>query len=151
MAMARSRPGLLAGAAHALQVSPDETDLVQAVLFGPGSGPHWLFEQTCRIRGMLATDEIALAQIYGLGISVSELDGAVLSHFAATAGLKGEFRSRQPPAPRGTRRRSMDAYKPGYLSHELTADILVPAMTRQVPTTRENRRSVASVVIEKFM
>jgi hypothetical protein len=47
---------------------------LQRILLGDYREPDWLFSQSRRIADALDAGEIALAQIYGLHIPISELD-----------------------------------------------------------------------------
>jgi len=83
-------------------VAPSEARTIQAAVFNPGYDRDWLFEQSRRIAHALAAGEIALAQIYGLRISLGDLDDAALQRLAAVARLvKANFNPDEPRIPAG--------------------------------------------------
>ncbi len=51
-----------------------EAASIQAILIGRTDDPNWLFQQCCRIAKALCEQSVALAQIYGMGIPISEAD-----------------------------------------------------------------------------
>jgi len=79
-----------------------EAAAIQAFLFGRTEKPDWLFRQCCRIAHALADRNIALAQIYGLGISTPELDNNQLMQLASAAPfIRANFNPDQPRDPHG--------------------------------------------------
>jgi hypothetical protein len=64
--------------------------------------PDWLYRQSQRIADALDRGELALAQIYGLRVSVRNLDGGQLKQLAALAPLaKAGFNPDEPRIPAG--------------------------------------------------
>jgi len=78
-------------------IAPDEGRAIQAMVFGQGYDPDWLFEQSRRIAQALDRGETALAQIYGLRIPIGELDGVVLRRLAVASPIaKANFNPNEP-------------------------------------------------------
>lgn len=70
---------------------------IQALLLDQAEDPAWLFQQCRRITSALTDRNIALAQIYGLGIPIAELDSQRLKQLATTApSVKASFDPDQP-------------------------------------------------------
>lgn len=83
-------------------IAPHEAAAIQKAVLTPKCEPGWLFDQACRIADALASGEIALAQIYGLYIPVSDLDDSTVHRLATTARLvKANFDPGQPRIPVG--------------------------------------------------
>jgi hypothetical protein len=83
-------------------LSRDDAKAIQALLGIECDRRDWLFEQCRRIAKALDNGELALAQIYGLHISVSELDDRQLSRIAAKARcIKAGFNPDEPRIPAG--------------------------------------------------
>ena len=57
--------------------------MLQEWVLGAGSDENWLFHQCQRISDALNKGEVALAQIYGLRIPISELDEPRLKRLAS--------------------------------------------------------------------
>ena len=75
---------------------------IQKSLFGEDRQPDWLFWQCGRIADALDRGELALAQIYGLRIQVSDLDEGQLGHVAAVSSLrKAGYDPNEPRVPKG--------------------------------------------------
>jgi hypothetical protein len=83
-------------------VTRTAADDIQRVLLASEDNPDWLYEQGQRIAAALDRGEIALAQIYGLRIPISELDDRQLKRLAAiTAFHKIGFDPDEPRIPAG--------------------------------------------------
>ncbi len=96
-------------------VAPGEARPIQAALLGPGQDPDWLFEQSLRIAQALNAGEVALAQIYGLRISLGDLDNTALRRLAVVARLiKAGFDPNEPRIPKGEPGAGQWTYEPGY-------------------------------------
>src|SRR5260370_11125472 len=77
--------------------TPEEAAGIQALLGGRVDDRDWLFRQCRRIAKALADRNIALAQIYGMGIPIIELDGGRLKKLASAARfIKANFDPDQP-------------------------------------------------------
>jgi hypothetical protein len=74
--------------------------LQKCVLSGEGDD-DWLFRQCERISDALNKGEVALAQIYGLRISVRGLDDRLLKRLAGGALTKWTFNPDEPRVPKG--------------------------------------------------
>jgi hypothetical protein len=85
------------------RVAPrDASRDVQKALLIDRDEPDWLYQQGQRIADAFNRGEIALAQIYGLRIPVSEFDGRQLKRLASIATLtKAGFNPGEPRIPAG--------------------------------------------------
>ena len=78
-------------------LAQDEARSIQAILIGRKDDPNWLFQQCCRIAKALSERNVALAQIYGIGIPVVELDSQQFMKVASAAQfVKADFNPDQP-------------------------------------------------------
>jgi hypothetical protein len=83
-------------------VSRGEAGALQEFLFGDGMESGWLFGQCRRIVKALDSQEIALAQIFGLRIPIDELGGEQLTRLARAAPfIKANFNPDEPRIPAG--------------------------------------------------
>ena len=82
-------------------LSRDDAKAIQALLGIVYDGSDWLFEPSLRIAKALNDDQVALAQIHGLHIPVSELDDWQLSRLAGSAPLSKAYNPDQPRVPAG--------------------------------------------------
>jgi hypothetical protein len=83
-------------------IAPGEAAALQQFLLGNAREPDWLFGQCRRIAKALDGGEIALAQILGLYIPVTDLDGDRLKRLAAAAPLiRANFNPDEPRVPKG--------------------------------------------------
>jgi len=107
-------------------VTQDEAAAIQALVVARVDDPDWLFRQCHRITKALADQNIALAQIYGMGIPIPELDRRELAKLASTAQfIKANF---NPEQARDTHGR-------------WTEEASIPAnMTQAPPTTNPQSR-----------
>ncbi len=79
-----------------------EAAALQQFLFADGVEPGWLFGQCSRIAKALDRGEIALAQIFGLRIPISDLDDERLRRLALAAPfIKANFNPDEPRIPAG--------------------------------------------------
>ena len=79
-----------------------EAAALQQFLFADGVEPGWLFGQYRRIAKALDRGEIALAQIFGLRIPISDLDDERLRRLALAAPfIKANFNPDEPRIPAG--------------------------------------------------
>src|SRR5829696_4721433 len=96
-------------------LAPEEAAAIQAAILGPDREPGWLFDQTRRIADALAKGELALAQIHGLRIPITDLDEASLRWLAGAAPvIKANFNPDQPRVPKGEPGAGQWLYLPGY-------------------------------------
>jgi hypothetical protein len=78
--------------------------VLQKVVLRVDQEGDWLFRQAGRIADALDKGEVALAQIYGLRISINELDPQQLAKLSATARLtKTGYNPDEPRLPKGDR------------------------------------------------
>jgi hypothetical protein len=83
-------------------IAPGEAAALQQFLLGNAREPDWLFGQCRRIAKALDGGEIALSQILGLYIPVTDLDGDRLKQLAAAAPLiRANFNPDEPRIPKG--------------------------------------------------
>jgi hypothetical protein len=83
-------------------VSRGEAGALQEFLFGDGMGSGWFFGQCRRIAKALDSQEIALAQIFGLRIPLDALDRERLRRLALAAPfIKANFNPDEPRIPAG--------------------------------------------------
>jgi hypothetical protein len=83
-------------------VSRGEAGALQEFLFGDGMESGWLFGQCRRIAKALDSQEIALAQIFGLRIPLDALDRERLRRLALAAPfIKANFNPDEPRIPAG--------------------------------------------------
>jgi hypothetical protein len=83
-------------------VSRGEAGALQEFLFGDGMESGWLFGQCRRIAEALDSQEIALAQIFGLRIPLDGLDREGLRRLALAAPfIKANFNPDEPRIPAG--------------------------------------------------
>ena len=76
----------------------DDAANLQKCILGGERDPDWLFRQSQRIATALDCGEMALAQIYGLYIPVSDIDGSLA---AGVALRKAGFNPDEPRIPAG--------------------------------------------------
>jgi hypothetical protein len=81
------------------ELEREEAATVQRVVLDDGLGPDWLFDQSRRIAQALSSEQIALAQIYGLYIPINGLDDRQLRRLASIA--KAGFNPDEPRFPKG--------------------------------------------------
>lgn len=83
-------------------ISRGEAGALQEFLFGDGMESGWLFGQCRRIAKALDSEEIALAQIFGLRIPLDGLDRERLRRLALAAPfIKANFNPDEPRLPAG--------------------------------------------------
>jgi len=83
-------------------INRGEAAALQAFLFGDGMESGWLFEQCRHIAKALDSQEIALAQIFGLRIPLDGLDREGLRRLALAAPfIKANFNPDEPRIPAG--------------------------------------------------
>jgi hypothetical protein len=64
-------------------LAQEDAAAIQALVFDRADDPDWLFRQCRRIAKALVDREMALAQIYGMGIPIIELDSERLKKLAS--------------------------------------------------------------------
>jgi hypothetical protein len=80
----------------------DDAASLQKCVLGSERDPDWLFRQSQRIAAALDRGEVALAQIYGLYIAASEIEGKRLQRVADVEHLlKAGFNPGEPRIPAG--------------------------------------------------
>lgn len=78
-------------------VSRDEAATIQALVIDREDDPDWLFRQCHRIATALTEQNVALAQIYGMGIPIIELESEQLLKLANIPPfVKANFNPDQP-------------------------------------------------------
>jgi hypothetical protein len=79
----------------------DDASALQKCVLNADRDRDWLFRQCQRIADALGKGEVALAQIYGLHITMSEPDGRQLSRLAAASFFKAGYNPDEPRLPKG--------------------------------------------------
>jgi hypothetical protein len=93
----------------------EQARAIQAALFDISVDPEWLFGQCRQIAAALDRGELALAQIYGLRIPITELDRATLRRLSTIASLaKANFDPDEPRIPKGEPGAGQWTYEDGY-------------------------------------
>jgi hypothetical protein len=83
-------------------VSRRAARVIQGLLLPDHREPDWLFDQCGRIARALDEGQVALAQIYGLRISIGELDDRRLAQLGhITAFTRAGFNPDEPRVPKG--------------------------------------------------
>jgi hypothetical protein len=82
-------------------IARDDAAVLQKCLLDADRDRDWLFQQCRRIAEALDKGEIALAQIYGLYIPISELDDRQLKRLAYSPFAKVGFDPDEPRVPKG--------------------------------------------------